>query len=55
MMPRWFDTAKLPFEDMLAPNKYWLPKALEGQLFDALFVMQGNENELISYKVDEHH
>lgn len=53
MIPKWFASEELPFEDMWPSTKYWLPKAIDGCLFDALFQYE-NEETLISVKVDEH-
>lgn len=41
--PVWFDTDKIPYQNMWADNKYWLPFVLEGQNFLAEFIYKDAE------------
>ena len=37
MNPKWFDIKKLPFNQMLPDDKYWLPLVLDGKKIKAYF------------------
>lgn len=42
MIPRWFNLTDIPFTDMWAADRYWLPRLLRGQLLsgDVRFIDQ---------------
>ncbi len=39
--PMWFALGAIPFEEMWADDRHWLPQALAGQRFQAWFVFDG--------------
>jgi 8-oxo-dGTP diphosphatase len=39
--PMWFPIAAIPFEEMWADDRHWLPQALAGRRFQAWFVFDG--------------
>lgn len=47
--PMWVEVSRIPFEKMWADDRYWLPKMLEGQVFNGRFVFQ--EEEIIWHDV----
>lgn len=40
-VPRWCDLGAIPFAEMWADDRHWLPGALDGRSFDAWFVFDG--------------
>lgn len=52
MKPRWFDVDEIPYNQMWADDKYWLPMFLDGKNFKGKFSF--NEvNEIINYSLLE--
>jgi 8-oxo-dGTP diphosphatase len=41
--PRWFALDAIPFEEMWADDRLWLPRTLAGGSFDAWFVFDGEK------------
>ncbi len=41
-IPLWFDLDALPFDEMWADDRHWLPETLRGQSFDAWFLFDGD-------------
>ena len=37
----WFPVAAIPFEEMWADDRHWLPQAIAGRCFQAWFVFDG--------------
>ncbi len=52
MKPKWIDMDKLPLEDMLDGNKYWLEEILSGKNLEASFLFDKDE-KIIDYKMKE--
>ncbi|MGH7234380.1 MAG: DNA mismatch repair protein MutT, partial [Candidatus Saccharimonadales bacterium] len=50
MSPRWFAIKEIPYAEMWADDKYWLPEVLNGRYIKADFYFDENDN-LLSYKV----
>jgi 8-oxo-dGTP pyrophosphatase MutT (NUDIX family) len=52
MKPRWFDIQQLPFDEMWAADRVWLPLVLSGKKIeaDAYFDEGGNIMEKIEHK-----
>ncbi len=38
MRPQWFDTDKIPYEQMWTDDQYWLPLFLQGKKFKGTFL-----------------
>ena len=43
MLPKWFKTTKIPFEQMWDDDKFWLPKILAGKRLKANFLFEKGE------------
>jgi len=41
-VPLWFPVAEIPWEEMWADDRHWLPQALAGGRFQAWFVFEGD-------------
>jgi 8-oxo-dGTP diphosphatase len=41
-VPRWFRADQLPFDEMWADDRLWLPAVLAGQVVDGRFVFDGD-------------
>ncbi len=39
--PLWFALTAIPFDEMWADDRHWLPRTLAGESFDAWFVFDG--------------
>ena len=52
MRPRWFRHVDVPFGEMWADDKYWLPMLLRGREFDGRFYFLDNDH-LLSYRLEE--
>jgi len=48
MLPKWFKTEEIPFEQMWDDDKLWLPHILEGKKFNAKITFE--EGEKVSEK-----
>lgn len=46
MKPEWFDFDKIPYDNMFADDRYWLPYVIQGRKFDATFSFDENWNLL---------
>lgn len=52
MKPQWFETDKIPFNEMWQDDKHWLPLFLKGKKFRGKFVFD-NEDNVLNYSLDE--
>lgn len=52
MKPQWFDIDKIPYNQMFADDKYWMPYILEGKKINGFFEFDENWN-MLSHKIDE--
>ncbi|XP_049601608.1 oxidized purine nucleoside triphosphate hydrolase isoform X2 [Syngnathus scovelli] len=52
MRPRWFDSDKIPFEQMWPDDKLWFPLLLQKKKFVGNVQFQGHD-VILSYKLDE--
>ena len=50
MRPEWFKAEEIPFSQMWADDKHWLPLVLEGKLVRADFSFDGDA--MLDYKVE---
>jgi len=46
MAPQWFSLAEIPYEQMWADDKYWLPEVLNGNFVTAEFTFDEDDNVL---------
>jgi mutator protein MutT len=46
MAPQWYKVADVPFDKMWPDDKFWLPKALEGEKIKASFTFGENDTIL---------
>jgi len=42
-IPLWFDTNQIPYDEMWADDRLWLPQVLAGQSVDGRFIFDGDE------------
>lgn len=52
MKPHWYDKKNLPFDEMWADDRIWLPQVLSGKRVKAAFLFDEN-NELIEHEIEE--
>ena len=48
--PEWFNIDNLPFDDMWPDDKYWIPKMLEGEKFEAWFYFDEDGDEILEHE-----
>ena len=54
MKPQWFDTNKLPFEQMWSDDKHWMPLFLKGKKFKGTFLFDNEKsNTILDIKLNE--
>lgn len=51
MKPQWFDTDKIPFEQMWSDDQYWLPLFLQGKKFKGTFLFDKPSTPEYSAKI----
>jgi 8-oxo-dGTP diphosphatase len=51
--PLWFDIAAIPYEEMWADDRHWLPQVLAGQRFTAWFEFDGDRMLSKDVRFDE--
>ncbi|MFB6158090.1 MAG: 8-oxo-dGTP diphosphatase [Candidatus Nanohalobium sp.] len=51
--PEWFNTDKLPYEQMWPDDKYWVPKMLDGESFLARFHFDEEGEQIQEWKIEE--
>jgi len=44
MAPKWFAVSNIPYDDMWADDRYWLPKVLSGKLLTTQFTFDKHQN-----------
>jgi len=47
---KWFDIDNIPFDDMWADDRYWMPLMLRGKKFDADFYFDNNNAKIIKHE-----
>ncbi|MCK5465927.1 8-oxo-dGTP diphosphatase [Candidatus Parcubacteria bacterium] len=52
MKPRWFDVSEIPYNQMWADDKYWLPMFLGGKKFKGKFLFD-ESNKIIDHTLSE--
>lgn len=52
MKPKWFDTKKLPYDEMWPDDKYWMPYFISGKKILAKFKFDEND-EVLEHKIKE--
>ncbi len=48
---RWFHKDALPYDNMWADDRYWLPHLIEGKKFEGVFVFSEDSKELLKASV----
>lgn len=52
MAPQWFNTEKLPYEQMWEPDKQWIPKVLKGEIIIGEFLFE-KEQKLGDFSISK--
>lgn len=52
MKPRWFTESSLPYDEMWADDRHWMPLFLEGKMFRGKFLFQGHEH-ILDWSLEE--
>jgi mutator protein MutT len=52
MAPKWFDTDKIPYDEMWADDPFWLPQVLAGKKLSCEFELD-EKDQIISQSVRE--
>lgn len=52
MAPHWFKIPEIPYDEMWAADRYWLPQVLEGKFVQGTFTFMKNDT-LVKYKLEE--
>lgn len=52
MAPRWFDISEIPYDEMWADDRYWLPLVLSGKKLETQFTFDHEQN-MLAYAVNE--
>jgi len=53
MLPRWYSTDALPYEQMWLDDPHWLPKVIEGKKVDGLIHLNKEGDKIVEIKIDE--
>ena len=51
--PEWFNTEKLPYDEMWPDDKHWIPKMLDGESFLARFYFDEDGDEIQNHKFEK--
>jgi 8-oxo-dGTP pyrophosphatase MutT (NUDIX family) len=49
--PHWFKIQKLPYDQMWADGRHWLPRALSGEKIEATFIYNDDNHSLRDIKI----
>ena len=49
--PRWFKIQKLPYDQMWADGRHWLPRALNGENIEATFIYNDDNHSLREIRI----
>jgi mutator protein MutT len=52
MAPKWFNINELPYDEMWADDRYWLPLVLAGKKLETQFTFDHEQN-MLAYAVNE--
>lgn len=52
MAPKWFDENNIPYSNMWADDRYWLPLLLQGKRFKGKFEFD-DENTILRHTLTE--
>ncbi|KAJ0397742.1 hypothetical protein ATCC90586_008752 [Pythium insidiosum] len=52
MLPKWYDEASLPFDDMWSDDRIWLPQVLAGKAVYGHFHFDSDEDTLVHHELD---
>ena len=50
--PHWFDVDKIPYDEMWADDKIWLPLFLQGKSLKARFYFENDWKDMVGYEID---
>jgi 8-oxo-dGTP diphosphatase len=50
--PEWFHRSAVPYDEMWADDRYWLPHLLDGEPFAGEFVFDEDGDELLEYDLE---
>jgi 8-oxo-dGTP diphosphatase/2-hydroxy-dATP diphosphatase len=50
MMPRWFDFDDIPYDEMWADDRYWIPLFLAGKKFRTKFLF-GSDDRILEHNI----
>lgn len=53
MAPQWFNMDHIPFDDMWADGRYWLPRVLRGERLTADFLYDVTNDAIEAYTMSE--
>ena len=53
MIPKWFSIADIPYDQMWADGRYWLPRILRGETFYARFIFEPDNTSIYQVKFRE--
>lgn len=53
MLPKWFNTTEIPFDQMWSDDRIWMPYFLKNKLFIANFFFGSDEKTIINYELKE--
>jgi len=51
MRPRWYDLGQIPYDEMWADDKYWLPRVLDGELLEGEFTFD-DDDSLVDFRLE---
>jgi len=53
MIPKWFDTSNIPYNQMWPDDLYWLPLVLKGKGIEASFTFSPDHKSVLHYSLKE--
>ena len=48
---RWFNKNALPYDEMWADDRHWLPLLVQGKKFEGIFTFSDDSKELLSSSI----